>query len=274
MRPEPDAALNVDRVWMIGCGNMGGAMLRRWLASGTLRAESVDVVNRGDRPLPEGVRQARALPADAPPDAVILAMKPQQLDDVANRFAERLAGVPVLVSILAGVEETALAARFDARAVVRAIPNLPVGIGRGVVALASGSADVPARAAAARLMAPFGLVEWVATAQLDAVTALAGSGPAFLYRFIDALAAAGVAQGLPADQAGRLALATVEGAGLLAAAADAAPGELAERVASRGGSTRKGLDVLDSGDALKRLVCETIAAATRRNAELATAARV
>lgn len=252
---------------------MGGAMLRQWIASGVLAANDVDVVNRGERALPAGVRQSRDLPEGLLPDAVVLAMKPQQIDDIAGRYAERLSGVPLIVSILAGVEQDALAKRFTARVIVRAMPNLPVGIGKGVVALDTSSHDAGARADVAALMAPLGLVEWVAAAQFDAVTALAGSGPAFLYRFIDALAAAGVAQGLPEDQAHRLALATVEGSALLASAADVGPGELAERVASPGGSTRKGLDVLDAEDALKVLMTETIAAATRRNAEMAAAAR-
>lgn len=261
------------RVWMIGCGTMGGAMLRRWIASGTLAGEHVFVVNRGDRDLPDGVRQGRDLPSDDLPDIVILATKPQQIDAISDRFAGSLSGVALLVSILAGVDEPALAARFGARAIVRAMPNLPVAIGKGVVALDSASADPAARAAVAALMAPLGLVEWVAPAQFDAVTALAGSGPAFLYRFIDALAAAGAAQGLPIDQSQRLALATVEGAGLLAAAADVAPGTLAEQVASPGGSTRRGLETLDADDALATLLRETIAATTRRNAEMAAAAR-
>lgn len=261
----------VRRVWMIGCGNMGGAMLRRWLDTGTLTAADVAVVNRTDRDLP--VAQARDLPAGPLPDVVVLAMKPQGLDEIAARFAGRLAGAPLLVSILAGVEEPALAARFEAGAIVRAMPNLPVAIGRGVVALDSASADDAARAGVAALMAPLGLVEWVAPTHFDAVTALAGSGPAFFYRFIDALARAGAAQGLPADQAARLALATAEGAALFAAASDVAPGMLADRVASPGGSTREGLDVLDDGDALVALLTETIAAATKRNAEMAAAAR-
>jgi pyrroline-5-carboxylate reductase len=252
---------------------MGGAMLRQWLASGLVQAGDVHVVNRADRDLPAGVRQSRDLPEGPLPDAVVLAMKPQQLDEIATRFSARLSGVPLLVSILAGVEEPALAARFDAGAIVRAMPNLPVGIGKGVVALDTSTQAQTVRDAAAALMAPLGLVEWVAPAQFDAVTALAGSGPAFLYRFIDALAAAGVAQGLPEDQAQRLALATVEGSALLAASADVGPGELAERVASPGGSTRKGLDVMDADGAITRLLTETIAAATRRNVEMAAAAR-
>ncbi|MBY0307092.1 MAG: pyrroline-5-carboxylate reductase [Sphingomonas sp.] len=261
------------RLWLIGCGNMGGAMLRQWIASGAVAADQVDVVNRHDRDLPSGVRQARSLPDGPLPDLVMLAMKPQQLDDIAAQWATRLGGVPILLSILAGVEEAALARRFSAGAIVRAMPNLPVGIGKGVVALHTDNADEATRAGVGALMAPLGLVEWVDAALLDAVTALAGSGPGFVYRFIDALAAAGAALGLPADQAARLALATVEGAGLLAAGADAPPATLADRVASPGGSTREGLNVLDKDQALFRLISETLAASTRRNAEMAAAAR-
>lgn len=261
------------RVWLIGCGNMGGAMLRQWLASGTLAAGDVDVVNRTDHDLPGNVRQARDLPAGPLPDLVMLAMKPQQLDEIAAAHAARLSGVPVLVSILAGVEETALAARFGVGAVVRAMPNLPVGIGKGVVALHSDSAGASVRTLIDGLMAPLGLVEWVDAGNFDAVTALAGSGPAFLYRFIDALGTAGAAIGLPPEQAARLALATVEGAALLAAAAAVPPGALADKVASKGGSTREGLDVLDGDEALVRLLIDTLAAARRRNAEMAAAAR-
>jgi pyrroline-5-carboxylate reductase len=262
------------RLWLIGCGNMGGAMLRRWIESGVVAAEAVDVVNRSNRDLPPGVRQARTLPDGPLPDAVMLAMKPQQLDAIAAAYAARLAGVPLLISILAGVEEPALAARFSAGAIVRAMPNLPVAIGKGVVALSSLGADVAARESVASLMAPLGLVEWIGDPRLfDAVTALAGCGPGFVYRFIDALAGAGAALGLPADQSARLALATVEGSALLAAAADVDPATLADRVASPGGSTRAGLNVLDRADGLAALLGETLAASERRNAEMAAAAR-
>ncbi len=123
-------------------------------------------------------------------------------------------------------------------------------------------------------MAPLGLVEWIDDEGLfEAVTTLSGCGPAFVYRFIDALAEAGAALGLDSDQAQRLAIATVEGSGLLAAQADVAPGILADRVASPGGSTRQGLNVLDRDDALKRLLRETLAASQRRNAEMAAEAR-
>jgi pyrroline-5-carboxylate reductase len=263
----------IRRLWLIGCGNMAGAMLRQWLANGVIDASDVAVVNRIDRALPAGVAQARTLPEGPLPDAILLGMKPQHIDEVAAVHGLRVAGVPMLISILAGVEEAAIARRFDAEAIVRAMPNLPVGIGKGVVALYSASADAVARHAVTDLMAPLGLVEWVAPDLFDAVTALAGSGPGFLYRYIDAMAAAGAALGIPAEQATRLALATVEGSAMLAAAADASPATLADRVASPGGSTRKGLDILDRDDALVRLLRETLQASTARNAEMAAAAR-
>lgn len=263
----------MKRLWLIGCGNMAGAMLRRWIETGTVAAGDVDVVNRGDRVLPQGVRQGRELPDGPLPNLVLLGMKPQQLDEIAGLYADRIAGAPLLLSILAGVDEKALSTRFSAGAIVRAMPNLPVGIGKGVVGLQSDSANDDARAAVVELMTPLGLVEWVDPALFDVVTALAGSGPGFLYRFIDALAAGGTALGLPADQAQRLAVATVEGAGLMAAASQDSPVMLADRVASPGGSTREGLNVLDDQDVLKTLLTETLRAATLRNTEMAAAAR-
>lgn len=263
----------IRRLWLLGCGTMAGAMLGRWLEIGTLDAADVFVVNTQDRALPAGVAQGRNFPDGPLPDAVLLGVKPQQLDAVAAAYRSRLAGLGCLISILAGVEEAALTQRFAAQGVVRAMPNLPVAIGAGVVALHTADASASVRSDVATLMAPLGLVEWVASAQFDLVTALAGSGPAFLYRFVDAMGGAGAALGLPADQAARLALATVAGAASLAASADARPAVLADRVASPGGSTRCGLDVLDSGGALERLLTQTLAAAAARNTELAAAAR-
>lgn len=260
-------------LWLIGCGNMGGAMLDRWIADGVDPA-AITVVTRSPRDVPAGVTHATTIPQDRAPAIVVLAIKPQQLDTVAPDLAPRIAGVPLLISILAGVEEAALARRFDAATMVRAMPNLPVAIGQGVVALHSHGRDDVARAIAATLMAPLGLVEWIDDAALfDAVTALSGCGPGFVFRFIDALAAAGTALGLPSDQAQRLAIATVQGSAMMAAGSDASPATLADRVASPGGSTRQGLNVLDDGDALKRLLAATLAASERRNAEMAAAAR-
>ena len=261
-------------VWLVGCGNMGGAMLRRWLGQG-LDPSRVTVIRRSGAAVADGVTVLTAPPPDgAAPAMVMLGVKPQMLDQVAPAIAPMLAAETVLVSILAGVELAALSRRFAApRTILRAMPNTPVGIGRGAVALAGAGLDAGVRARAEALMAPLGLVEWVDEALFDVVTALSGSGPAFLFRFIDALAHAGAGAGLPPEQAARLALATVAGAGVLAADAGETPRLLADRVASPGGSTRRGLDVLDRPDGLAALLRATLAAAIERNREMAAAVR-
>lgn len=259
----PNAA--AGRLLLVGCGNMAGAMLRRWLAAG-LDPAQVTAVSPSKRAMPAGVRVVPAVP-DEQFDTIMLGLKPQQLGTV--RGALRHHAPRLLLSILAGVEVATLDGLTRAGAVVRAMPNLPVAIGKGIVAL-HGAHDPAVDA----LMAPLGLVEWIADEALfDVVTALAGSGPGFLYRYIDAMAAAGAALGLPADQAARLALATVEGSALLAASADVGPAVLAERVASPRGSTREGLDVLDRDDALVRLLTATLRAAAARNAAMAAEVR-
>ncbi|NIJ21075.1 pyrroline-5-carboxylate reductase [Sphingomonas naasensis] len=253
------------RLWLLGCGNMAGAMLRRWIESGAVAAEDVFVVNRHDRELPAGVRQGRAFPDEPAPDFLQLGIKPYQLDEIDPLPT----GDYPLLSILAGADAATLAARFPGHAIVRAMPNLPVALGKGVVAMHG--RRVPGIDA---LMAPLGLVEWFDDEGLfDRGSVLSGCGPAFVYRFIDALAEAGTALGLTPDQAQRLAIATVEGAGLLAAQADAPPSVLADRVASPGGSTRQGLNVLDQDAALAALLRDTLAASARRTAEMAAEAR-
>ena len=262
------------RLLMVGAGNMGGAMLRRWLAAGLSPAD-VTVVSPSGRAMPNGVRVVPAIPdaGEGAFDVILLGLKPQQLgllrDGPLAGHAPR-----VLVSILAGVEEATLATLCQAGAVVRAMPNLPVAIGQGVVALFSTAADDATRAELTEWMRPFGLVEWIAgEAQFDDVTALAGCGPGFVFRFADALARAGTALGLSQDQAARLALATLAGSATMAAEADVSPATLADRVASPGGSTREGLNVLDRDDRLVTLLTETLAASAARNRAMAAAAR-
>lgn len=262
------------RVLLVGAGNMGGAMLHGWLAAG-MRPEQVTVVSPSLRAMPDGVRVVADVPdADvARFDVIVLALKPQQLGNLrSERFAQH--APRLLVSVLAGVEIAMLAPLCAAKAVVRAMPNLPIAIGKGVVALYGAPEDAEARALTERLMMPLGLVDWIGDEALfDVVTALAGSGPGFLFRFIDALGTAGAALGIPADQAARFALATVAGSAAMAEVAGASPAVLADRVASKGGSTREGLNVLDRDDALVRLLIDTLAAATTRNREMAEAAR-
>ena len=262
-------------VWLVGAGNMGGAMLRGWIAAGR-DPRTIVVIDPAAGDMPAGVLALPAPPPDgAAPAVIVLAVKPQLLDAVAPALAPALAAETMLVSILAGVEIASLRARFAKPAVVvRAMPNLPAAIGRGVTALYGAGLDGDGRIIAEGLVSSLGAVEWIDDEALfDAVTALSGCGPAFLFRFIEAMAEAGAALGLPAGQAARLALATVEGSAAMAAGANEAPAVLADRVASPGGSTREGLNVLDEGDAIKALLRATLAASAQRNAELAAAAR-
>jgi pyrroline-5-carboxylate reductase len=267
-----------QKILLVGCGNMAGAMLQGWLAGG-IPASRFTVVDPWRSDVPEGVTLLRDLP-DGRFDAVMLGVKPQGLDDVAPSLAPLVGQGTLLFSILAGVEFDSLAARFPhAGGVVRIMPNLAAAIGKSPIALDARGLDEAGRAAVTALMEPLGTPEWLAEEALfDAVTALAGCGPAFVYRFIDALASGAAALGLDAAQSQRLALAMVEGAARLAAAqAEASPpvspGELADRVASPGGSTRAGLNVLDRDGALAAVVAAAMKASRDRNAEMAADAR-
>lgn len=260
---------------LVGCGNMAGAMLRGWLDAGVPAERFTIVRPSGAQPAP-GVRTLTGLPIGEPvPATVMLGVKPYAIDGLAPRLAPLLARETVLVSILAGVEVASLRARFPApAAVVRAMPNLPVRLRAGVTGLFADGLDELSRNEIDALMGLLGIAEWVEDeATLDAISVLAGSGPAFVYRFIDALVSAGEGIGLPPGRSRRLALATARGAAMLAAEAEETPAMLADRVASPGGSTREGLNVLDRDDALSRLVAQTLAASRRRVAEMAAAAR-
>lgn len=257
-----------------GCGNMGGAMLAGWLAGG-ISPESFTVVDPFLEAAPAGVRLLKQAPADATlADVVLLGFKPQQLPQAAAMVLPHVGPGTLLLSILAGVDMATLRGLFpQAGAIVRVMPNLAAALGKSPIALA-GDAQGEARALTERLMAPLGRAEWLAGEdQMDLVTALAGSGPAFVYRVIDALAQGAANLGLPRDQADRLALAMVEGAATLAARSPHGPGELARRVASPGGVTQVGLDVLDADDRLLRLMEDTLRGARDRSAEMTEQAR-
>jgi len=273
-KPDP-ATIWPERLLLIGCGNMAGAMLDRWLACG-LPPERVRVIRPSGRPVADGVRVDTALDASvAPGTLVLLGMKPQQLADVAAQARPFIGSGASLLSILAGVTLDGLRAAFpDAGGFIRCMPNLPVRIGKGVSIL-HGEAGMAAegRTLVEGLCAHLGLVEWLATEALfDTASALSGCGPAFVYRFIDALAAAGAELGLDPAMAARMALATVEGAAISAAASDAPPAAMADAVASKGGMTRQGLDVLDRADGIAALLGQTLRAARDRGAELAALA--
>ena len=253
---------------LIGCGHMAGAMLGRWLDTG-LDPAAVRVVRPSGRAVAAGVRVVRSAgELGERPGHVLLAVKPQMLAEVADEVAPLAAGAP-LTSILAGTTLASLASALPGADLARAMPNLPVAGGDGVVGLCAPDPGSPVARRTDALMRPLGLVEWVAEDRFDALTALAGSGPAYLYRFVGALAAAGRGAGLDPDQALRLARATVRGAARVVGESEETPDALADRVASRGGSTRQGLDVLDGAEGLTPLLDRTIAAAAARNRELA-----
>ena len=260
-------------LWLVGCGNMAGAMLGRWLDAGA-DPRQITVVRPSGLPVAGGVRVLTVPPEDEVPALVLLGFKPQKLEEAAPAVAKALEPETILVSILAGVEVATLRARFPApEAVMRAMPNTPVALGKGVTNLHTDAAPPQARETVERLMAPLGHVEWFDDEALFALAGhLTAAAPAFLYRFIDALAAAGAELGLPDEQAIRLATAMAEGAAALAAASRETPEELARRVASPGGTTEAGLKMLDADEALRSLMLRTLDASRRRGMEMAEAA--
>lgn len=249
-------------------------MLEGWIASGIDPAH-VTVIRPSGRDVGHNVRVLTQYPEDEVPAVVLLAMKPYQLDQVAAGLGPILDPATLLVSILAGVEQASLRARFAAPAtIVKAMPNLPVALGKGVVNLYSDSADGAARALVSGLMATLGHAEWHQDETLFQLAGhLTGAGPAFLFRFIDALAAAAERLGLTYGQAARLSLRMVEGAAALAAASPDDPETLARKVASPAGTTEAGLKVLDTDRALADLVERTLEASRLRGLEMAAAAR-
>jgi pyrroline-5-carboxylate reductase len=260
-------------MWLIGCGNMAGAMLEGWLAAGA-DPRMITVVRPSGRPPAPGIRTLTSLPEDEVPALVLLGVKPQKLAEIAPALAPALALETILVSILAGTSLAALRALFPApRNLVKAMPNLPVSLGKGVTELhTDGASDDAAKAEVERLMAALGSVQWFEDESLFAVaSALTAAAPAFLFRFLDALAAAGEEMGLPRAQAAALAAAMAEGAGTLAAASPETPEQLARQVASPGGTTEAGLSVLDAADGLRGLVLRALEASRRRGAEMAAA---
>ncbi len=260
-------------ILVYGYGTMASAMVEGWLRAG-IEPARITAYNPRAKPTPEGV----ALVTDPPErqfDIVLLGFKPYMLADIAPEMDRVVGADTMVVSILAGVDLATLERAFPAAGGwVRFMPNLAVAIGKSPNALISRGLSNHRREEITRLAEMLGSAEWVGDeTQFDLVTALAGSGPGFVYRFIDALAAGAVELGLDPAQAQRLAVTMVDGAGALAAASEHSPAELARRVASPGGMTQKGLDVLDADGALARLVARCLRAARDRGEEMGREAR-
>ncbi len=257
---------------LLGCGKMGSALLAGWLAQG-LPADRVWVIE--PRPsdwlkaLP-GLNLNAPLPAD--PALVLVAVKPQMMAAALPELAAMGNGDTVFLSIAAGIPiRTYLDLLGDRTPVVRAMPNTPAAVGQGMTAVIGGAtADEAAVAMAEDLLAAVGqTVRLESEAQMDAVTALSGSGPAYVFHMIEALAAAGEAEGLAPELALRLATATVAGAGALAMASAEHPAQLRVNVTSPAGTTAAGLaHLMDEATGLPPLIRRTVAAAAARSREL------
>ena len=255
---------------IIGCGNMGGAMLAGWLAAGE-EPGRFSILDPGLESAPEGVALYRS--ADEVPgthSAVLLGFKPQQLGALAPGLQSLVGEGVALHYLLAGLTLDQLKAAFPkASAYLRVMPNLAARLNKSPIILAQSGLDAAARSDAQAFYDTLGTAVWLDDeSQFDLLTALAGSGPGFVYRFIDALAVAAQRLGAEPDQAIQLAKAMVEGAASLAASAEVSPGALADQVASPGGMTREGLNVLDADQALVDLLTRTLDETAKRGAAL------
>ncbi|MRX49767.1 pyrroline-5-carboxylate reductase [Paracoccus sp. S-4012] len=263
--------LNDRGLLLVGCGKMGGALLDGWLARG-LRPGAVHVVDPALDPALGDRGVAVNGPAPADPAVLVLAVKPQVMDSVLPDLAAYGHGGTLIVSVAAGTTLARLGRAFPDAPIVRAMPNTPAAIGQGITAITgNGKADAEALDLAQTLMEAVGhVVRLQGEHQIDAVTGLSGSGPAYVFHMIEAMTDAGEAAGLPRDLALELARTTVAGAGALAMASDAAPSKLREDVTSPNGTTAAGLAVLmDEARGLRPLMRATVAAAAARGRELA-----
>ena len=263
---------------LVGAGKMGGALLTGWLDGGVAPAL---VAIRDPNPSPEvallvaerGV-QLNASIADIAarkPAAVVLAVKPQAMPDVLPELAPLVAPETLFVSIAAGVGTDRLDEWLGGgAAIVRAMPNTPASVGRGISgAFANSRVTKDQSALADMLLSAVGEAVWIEDeALMDAVTAISGSGPAYVFHLVEAMAAAGVALGLPEETAMRLARATVSGAGEMLHRSDLDAATLRKNVTSPGGTTAAALDVLMGGEALTELMTKAAIAARDRGREL------
>ena len=275
-----------QQITLLGCGKMGSAMLEGWLADTNLDA-NFTIIEPHQTHLGwlQGQKSVRlyadcaAANADGAPVStmIVLAVKPQIMDDAITGLGVMKHADCAYLSIAAGISTGWLKQRLgDTAIVIRAMPNTPAAIGKGITALyadapyqASNQAPNQARNLASQLLAAVGQVVHVQDeALMDGVTALSGSGPAYVFLLVEAMTEAGIKAGLPDDLAAELAKATVCGAGALMAAVDTAPAILRENVTSKGGTTAAALAVLMADDGLTSLMTKAVAAAKARSIEL------
>ncbi len=266
-----------NRLLLVGGGKMGAALLAGWLERG-VKAANICVIDPFDeareRAAATGVRAVVA-PTDVSPEfapaVVVFAVKPQSMDDVAPAYLGFKERGAFYLSIAAGKPTAYFESVLGAdAAIVRTMPNTPAAVGRGITVLfANAQVTAEAKALAEELLSAVGETAWIDDeGLLDAVTAVSGSGPAYVFYLIECLSQAGVSAGLPADLSMRLARATVCGAGELAHRETMAAETLRRNVTSPGGTTQAALNVLMADDGLDALMRRAVTAATRRSREL------
>jgi len=263
------------RLVLVGAGTMGGAMLENWLALGLTPGNIVVIEPQPSAELTALAGRGLALnpsSAVAGAAAIVIAVKPQTASDVVPRLAGLIGANTIVLSIMAGTTLRFLEQSLPAgTACVRAMPNTPAAISRGItVAVPNRRVTAAQRELAHRLLAATGAVEWIDDETLmDAVTAVSGSGPAYVFLLAEALAGAGAAAGLPSDLAQKLARATVAGSGELLHRSPLDPAALRKNVTSPGGTTAAALDVLMAKDGFEAMLRRAVAAAAKRSRELA-----
>lgn len=261
---------------LIGAGNMGGAMLSGWLNKGVPGSSVIVVDPRPSDAMASMLKDAGASHVTAAPENIkagilFLAVKPQLMDTVLPSLKRLVGEETVIVSIAAGKTLANIESHLGKTATVRAMPNTPAMVGRGVTgAYANEAVSVAQRAVVEELLKVSGPVEWVADeGDIDAVTAVSGSGPAYVFYLVECMAEAGRKAGLPADLAMRLARETVAGAGELLHQSPEEASRLRQNVTSPGGTTAAALSVLMADDGMQPLFDRAIAAAKTRAEELA-----
>lgn len=267
-------------ILLVGCGKMGGALLKGWFAQGLSPVDIMIVEPAGraavetadEHPALSVLSDASDIPSDFTPDAVVFAVKPQAAPDIIPAYARFAEGGTVYLSIIAGLPLKKLHEMLGSEAaVVRAMPNTPAAIGRGISVLCPSESVGPSQKRVCKvLLAAAGQTAWITDeSDMDAVTAVSGSGPAYVFLLAEALAEAGIAAGLDAALAEALARATVSGAGALLDAEKQSAGTLRENVTSPGGTTEAALRVLMAEDGLPPLLKRAVEVAAKRSKELA-----
>ena len=269
------SALDAPSVALIGAGAMGGALVRGWVAA-VRRGGGLTLTVREphfDPKLEEALEAVGAVlnpPTPGPADVLVLAIKPQQFAAAAADARLFVGPGTLILSVMAGVTLSTLAKELGAHRVIRAMPNTPGQIGQGITAYVAASAcSEDDRRLAEQLLEPLGAVEPINSERLmDVVTAVSGSGPAYVFLLAEVLALAAEQEGLDKDIAARLAQRTVAGAGALMLEVGAQPSVLRKQVTSPGGTTEAALDVLMAGDGLGPLLRKAVSAAAQRSRDL------